>query len=191
MSKVLLDTRMMIYPTALFLIGAVVDGKANFMALAWGSTANNQPALFSVAISHRQHTLKGIRQNMNFSVNIPSIEIAREADYCGLVSGSEADKVEACHFSIFYGKLESAPLIEECPINLACRTERIVDLPDHALVIGSVEENYLSESCLTDGMPDIKKIAPLVLITSLRQYYSLGAFIGNAFNIGKQIIGDS
>jgi flavin reductase (DIM6/NTAB) family NADH-FMN oxidoreductase RutF len=191
MSKVLLDTRMMIYPTALFLVGAVVDGKANFMALAWGSTANNQPALFSVAISHRQHTLKGIRQNMNFSVNIPSIEIAREADYCGLVSGSEADKVEACHFSIFYGKLESAPLIEECPINLACRTERIVDLPDHALVIGSVEENYLSESCLTDGMPDIKKIAPLVLITSLRQYYSLGAFIGNAFNIGKQIIGDS
>jgi len=191
MNKVLLDSRAIIYPTALFLVGAEVDGKANFMALAWGSTANNQPASFSIAISHRQHTLKGIRQNMVFSVNIPSIAMAGEADYCGLVSGSAIDKVEACHFTIFYGKVAKAPLIEECPINLACVTEHIVDLPDHALVIGKVEENHLSENCLTDGLPDINKIAPLVLVTNIRQYYSLGNNIGKAFTIGRQITGNN
>jgi flavin reductase (DIM6/NTAB) family NADH-FMN oxidoreductase RutF len=191
MNKVLLDSRAMIYPTALFLVGAEVDGKANFMALAWGSTVNNQPSLFSVAISHRQHTLKGIRQNMVFSVNIPSITKAREADYCGLVSGSEVDKIEACHFNIFYGKVDKAPLIEECPINLACRIERIVDLPDHALVIGQVEENHLSEDCLTDGLPDIEKIKPLVVVTNIRQYHSLGTTIGKAFSIGRQITRDN
>ena len=191
MNKVLLDPRAMIYPTALFLVGAEVDGKANFMALAWGSTTNSEPALFSIAINHRQHTLKGIRQNMVFSVNIPSVTKAREADYCGLVSGSEVDKVKACHFNIFYGEVAKAPLIEECPINLACRTERIVDLPDHALVIGKVEENHLSEDCFTDGLPDINKIAPLVLVTNIRQYYSLGTTIGKAFGIGRKIARDN
>lgn len=187
MNKVMLDSRAMIYPTALFLVGAEVDNRANFMALAWGSTANNQPPLFSVAINHRQNTLKGIRRNMAFSVNVPSIAMAKEADYCGLVSGSDVDKVEACHFTIFYGKVAKAPLIEECPINLACSVDRIVDLPDHALVIGKVEENHLSEDCLTDGVPDIDKIAPLVLVTNIRQYYSLGTNIGKAFTIGRQI----
>ena len=54
-------------------------------------------------------------------------------------------------------------------------------------VIGKVEENHLSEECLTDGRPDIEKIAPLLLVTNLRQYHSLGAFLGKAFNIGRQI----
>ena len=159
------------------------------MALAWGSTANSKPVMFSVAISHRQHTLKGIRNNMTFSINIPSVHMAREADYCGLVSGSSTNKADVCNLKVFYGKVANAPLIEECPVNMACKVERIIELPDHALVVGTVEENYLSEKCLSDGKPDIDKIAPLVLVTNIRQYHSLGDFIGKAFSIGKQITG--
>lgn len=177
----------MIYPTALFLVGADVGSRANFMALAWGSTANSKPAMFSVAISYRQYTLKGIRQNMAFSINIPSVQMALEADYCGLVSGSSTYKADVCNFKVFYGKVANAPLIEECPINMACRVERIVELPDHALVVGEVEENYLSEKCFSEDKPDIGKIAPLVLVTSIRQYHSLGDSIGKAFSIGKII----
>lgn len=123
---------------------------------------------------------------MAFSINIPSVHMASQADYCGLVSGSSTDKADICNFKVFYGKVANAPLIEECPINMACRVERIVELPDHALVIGEVEENYLSEKCFSEGKPDIDKIAPLVLVTSIRQYHSLGGSIGKAFSIGKK-----
>jgi len=177
----------MIYPTALFLIGADIDNRANFMALAWGSTVNSKPAMFSVAINYRQYTLKGIRQNMAFSINIPSVHMAQKADYCGLVSGANINKTDTCNFKVFYGKVANAPLIEECPINVACRVEHIIELPDHALVIGTVEENYLSEKCFSEGEPDIDKISPLVLATNLRQYHSLGDFIGKAFSIGKRL----
>jgi flavin reductase (DIM6/NTAB) family NADH-FMN oxidoreductase RutF len=64
-------------------------------------------------------------------------------------------------------------------------------LPDHALVIGQVEENHLSEDCLTDGLPDIEKIKPLVVVTNIRQYHSLGTTIGKAFSIGRQITRDN
>ena len=171
----------------MFLVGADFGGKSNFMALAWGSTANNKPAMFSIAISYRQYTLKGIRQNMAFSINVPSIHMAWEADYCGLVSGFSTNKADTCNFKVFYGKVANAPLIEQCPINITCKVERIIELPDHALIVGTVEENYLSEKCFSEGKPDIGKIAPLVLVTNLRQYYSLGDSIGKAFSIGKQI----
>jgi flavin reductase (DIM6/NTAB) family NADH-FMN oxidoreductase RutF len=40
-------------------------------------------------------------QNREFSVNIPSADIVKEADYCGMVSGAEVDKVAACKFVYF------------------------------------------------------------------------------------------
>ena len=42
-------------------------------------------------------------------------------DYCGTVSGRDADKVAVCGFNVFYGEIETAPLIEQCPLNLECR----------------------------------------------------------------------
>jgi flavin reductase (DIM6/NTAB) family NADH-FMN oxidoreductase RutF len=187
MSKILLNSKTIIYPTALFLIGAHVDEKPNFMALAWGSTANNEPPMFSIAISHRHHTLKGIRQNMAFSVNIPSTVMAKQTDYCGLVSGKNVDKVAEGELNIVYGRNAHVPLLEQCPLNLVCAVSKIVELPDHSLIIGDVEESYISDDCLSDGEPNVEKINSLVLMTTMRQYYSLGAFCGKAFDIGKSI----
>ncbi|MFC1921177.1 hypothetical protein ACFLYQ_05585, partial [Chloroflexota bacterium] len=59
---------------------------------------------------------KGIKQNMTFSVNVPSADLVKETDYCGIESGSKADKVAVCKFDVFYGKLETAPMVEQCPV---------------------------------------------------------------------------
>ncbi len=102
---------------------------------------------------------------MTFSVNVPSTDTVKETDYCGLVSGSKVDKVEVCRFKVFYGKLVSAPLLEQCPVNLECRVVHILDLGSHSLIIGRISEAHVSENCLTDGESDINKIKPLVYIT--------------------------
>jgi flavin reductase (DIM6/NTAB) family NADH-FMN oxidoreductase RutF len=61
--------------------------------------------MVALPIRHKHHTLKGILENMTFSVNIPSVELVTEADCCGIVSGGKTDKAEDCKFKIFYGKL--------------------------------------------------------------------------------------
>ena len=95
-------------------------------------------------------------------MNIPSADIVKEVDYCGMVSGSKVDKVAVCKFKIFYGKLKNAPLIEQCPVNLACKVEHILELGTHHLIIGRVEETHISDNCLTDGKPDLRKINPFI-----------------------------
>jgi flavin reductase (DIM6/NTAB) family NADH-FMN oxidoreductase RutF len=170
------------------LVGAKVDGKANFMAVAWGGIANGEPPMISVAIRPSRYTLKGIRQNLAFSVNVPSSDMVRETDYCGLKSGAKFDKVEVCHFKVFYGKLENAPLIEQCPINLECKTVHSLNLESHALVIGRIEETHVSESCLTDGKPDLAKMKPFIYTpTPANCYHSFGEVIAQAFSIGKEL----
>ena len=188
MPKILMGPKTLIYPMPTLLVGASVNDKPNFMAVAWSGIANGEPPMISVAIRHQRYTLRGIRQNMTFSVNVPSTNIVRETDYCGIASGDKVDKVEVCRFKVFYGQLNNAPLIEQCPINLECKVVHMLDLGSHSLVIGRVEQTHVSESCLTDGKPDVKKIKPFVFTPRpAAQYYGLGKVIAKAFSIGKEL----
>ena len=188
MAKILLGPTTCIYPMPTLLIGANVDGKPNFMTVAWGDIANAEPPMISVAIRLTRYTHKGISQNLTFSANIPSIDLVRETDYCGIASGAKVDKVAACQFNVFYGKLGSAPLIEQCPINLECKVVHTLELGSHSLFVGQIEETHISESCLTDGKLDANKIRPLVYMGEpSRQYHAVGEALGKAFRIGQEL----
>jgi len=172
-----------------FLIGAGAGEKPNFMTAAWSGIAASTPPMITLALQHHRYTLKAIRENGVFSVNVPSAELARETDYCGLVSGTtKADKVKDCNFTIFYGKLKNAPLIEQCPVNLECKVVHILTLGSHTLLIAQIEEVYVSEDCMTEGQPDPVKIDPLMYITGANKaYFRIGEKIGPAFKIGLEI----
>ena len=189
MGKILMGSRTFIYPMPIFLVGANVDDKPNFMPAAWCAIANAEPPMISVAMLHNHHTYRGIRQNWAFSVNVPSTDMLRETDYCGMISGSEVDKVEVCQFKVFYGKLYNAPLIEQSPINVACKVMHILDLGTHSLIVGRREEIYISESCLTDGEPDVDKIKPFTYTSAPAAHYqALGAVMAKKQVIGKELL---
>ncbi len=188
MHKITTGPDYFIYPLPIVLVGANVDDKPNFLAVGACGIANAEPPMISVAIRHNRYTNKGIRQNMTFSVNLPSRDMVKETDYCGIVSGAQVNKVEVCQVKIFYGKLKNAPLIEQCPVNLECKVAHILDLGSHSLVIGRVEESYTSDNCLTDGKPDINKIQPLAWARRLSdQYYALGEVVAKSNSVGLEL----
>lgn len=188
MGKVTMGPQYLIYPMPILLVGANVHDKPNFMAVAFCGIANAEPPMISIAIQHHRYTHGGIRQNLTFSVNIPSSDLIKEADYCGITSGSKVNKVEACQFKVFYGQLNNAPLIEQCPVNLECRVVHILDLGSHSLIVGRIEETYVSESCLTNGKPDVNKIKPLIYNRApSRHYQAFGEVVAKAFSIGEEL----
>ena len=188
MGKTLMGPQTLIYPMPALLVGANVDDKPNFMAVGWGGIVNGEPPMISVALRHQRYTLKGIKQNMTFSVNIPSTSLVKETDYCGIISGTKVNKAKVCRFKVFYGKLNNVPLIEQCPVNLECKVMHILDLGSHSLVIGRIEETHVSDSCLTDGKPDVNKIKPFSYTTApASQYQALGEVVAKAFSIGKEL----
>jgi flavin reductase (DIM6/NTAB) family NADH-FMN oxidoreductase RutF len=188
MDKITLGPKALCYPEPVFLVGANVNGKPNFLAVAWGGIANRTPLMMSVAIRHDRYTMTGIEQNMTFSANIPSLEMVSETDYCGIVSGSKVDKTTACGFEVYYGKLDTAPLIKQCPVNLECRVAHLLKLDSHTLVIGKVIETYVAADCLTDNKPDIAKIKPFIYTSGpTSSYYAVGDFIARAFSAGNII----
>jgi flavin reductase (DIM6/NTAB) family NADH-FMN oxidoreductase RutF len=194
MKKVKLPAQPMLWPHPTILVGANVDGKPDFTTVAWTGIAASNPASITIALQPHRWSLKGINQNRTFSVNIPSVDLVKETDYCGMVSGADTDKAKNCKFKVFYGRLKTAPLIEQCPINLECEVSHILDLGSHHLIVGKFSEVYLSEDCLTGGQPDIEKIKPFYFgpgkydsITKVK-YYAIGEAFADAFKTGREII---
>jgi flavin reductase (DIM6/NTAB) family NADH-FMN oxidoreductase RutF len=167
------------------IVGVLTDDQPDFTTVAWTGVACSNPPHVSIALQHQRHSLKGIRQKMVFSVNIPSEALLRETDYCGLVSGSKADKARDCHFKVFFGKIEKAPFIEQCPVNHACEVVQILNLGSHELIIGKIIETHISEEYMTAGRLDTAKMRP-VLFAGMG-YYALGNYLGQPFKIGREI----
>lgn len=171
------------FPMPVCLLGANVGGKPNFNTIAWFNMVDFQPDLIGISSEKGHHTNKGIHENRTFSVNIPSTDMAVITDYCGIYSGAEVDKSDI--FEVFYGELKTAPMIRECPLNVECKLNRIVEFPHDEYVVGEIVEVHTEEKYVTNHKPDIEKISPLVFDPHNGYYWSLGERIAKAFDIGK------
>ena len=177
-----------LFPNPTVLVGTLINGKPNIAAYAWCGISGGDPPTISVAVRHERYTLVGIHQNRTFSVNIPSTKLIKETDYCGMVSGRDTDKIKDCGFTIFYGELDTVPLIEQCVVNLECEVLHILNVGLHALVVGKITETHVAEECLTDGQPDIMKIQPIIYSRGAQpKYNAVGEFLGTPFQMGKSI----
>ncbi len=183
MGKIKIDNNAFVYPMPMTLVGSIVAGKVNFMAVGWVCRVNYRPPLVAVALGPH-HTNKGIEEQKSFSVNVPGVSLIEKTDYCGLVSGSKTDKSGI--FTVFYGKLKGAPLIEECPVCLACKLYETVKLPSNTLFIGEIVEAFAEEDHMTDAKPDIKKINPFTLTMPDNNYWEVGNHLGKAWHLGKK-----
>jgi flavin reductase (DIM6/NTAB) family NADH-FMN oxidoreductase RutF len=182
--KIRIDHKTRLFPMPMGVVGAVVEDRINYMAVAWVSRVNPDPPMIGVALGKGHHTNKGIRQHKEFGISIPSIDLVKTVDYVGLVSGARADK--STIFESFQGVLQYAPMIRSCPLTAECKVVTTVDLPGNEFFIGEMVGVYGEERYLTDGKPDFEKIKPFLLTMPDNQYRELGKIIASAWSIGKE-----
>jgi len=185
-TKIKLDANLTPYPMPMVLVGAKVRGKPNFLAVAWFTKVNYDPAMIGVALGQGHHTNEGILENKCFSVNIPSTEQIIPADYCGIVTGNKKNKSGV--FETFDGEL-GAPLIVDCPVSIECKLVQKVELPGDLFFIGRVKAIYSEERYLTDGKLDLQKTKPFLYTSPDKGYWSIGSRVGKAYSDGKKFSG--
>lgn len=167
-------------PFTMMVIGSVVDGKPNFLAAGAGGCVCHKPML-EVSLNSGHCTTRGILETGYFSVNIPSVDLVKAVDYCGLVSARDADK--SAVFTPFYCDEGSAPMASECALSYQCKVAQTVEINGFTVFFGDLLATFARNDCLTDGAPDIKRINPLLLMGMY--YLSIGDIVGRAFDIGR------
>lgn len=110
------------YPLPITLVGATVNGRPNYIRIAHLRVMDLGSV--SLGMSKAHYTNIVTKENETFSNNIPSVERVEKTDYYGLFSCKTIEK--ALIFKTFYGKLNTGPIIEECPIKWDVNGRRLL-----------------------------------------------------------------
>jgi len=183
MKKIFDQKNLFCLPWTQTILGTHLDGKVNFMALDWLTRVNFKPAMLGICVNKGNATHGAIIDTGEYSINVPGTDMVAVTDYTGLVSGKNTDKSDL--FEIFYGELQAAPMIQECPLNLECKLVQRVGLPTNSFFIAEIVNIYCAEDVMTDSNPDVAKIKPFVLTMPDNRFWSLGECIGKAWHEGK------
>lgn len=184
-----LGARTLLYPTPVLLVGSYdKDGKANAMTVAWAGICCSSPPCLAVSLRKATYTYGSIMERRAFTVNIPSEEQVAQADFLGMASGRDEDKLAKAGMTPVKSVLVDAPYLRECPIVLECKVKHITEIGLHTQFIGEILDVKVEESALDEkGSSSIKMAKPFLYAPDDRNYYSIGELLAKGFDEGKRI----
>ena len=129
------ETNKMLGHDGLLLASADDKGNANAMTIGWGTVGIiwGKP-IFIVLVRPSRHTYSLIEYMDDFTVNVPTPELADKVLYFGTVSGRDQDKFKAKGLTAIPGTKVKSPIIKECAIHYECKVVHKNDVIPNELV---------------------------------------------------------
>lgn len=184
-----LGPKTIVFPTPVFIVGTYDEnGKPNVAAVSWGGICSSDPPCVAISLRRVTHTYSNIVAQKAFTINIPSHDQVKVADYFGLISGKSVDKFAKAKMTPVKSTLVNAPYVKEFPMVLECRLRQTIEIGLHVQFIGQIADLKADEAVLNpSGNPDIKKVNPLLFDPATHSYYDVGMFVADAFSIGESL----
>ena len=176
----------MLSPVPAVLVSCGSGDNANLITIGWTGIVCTQPPKLYISVRPERHSYKLIEENGEFCVNLPTIEMVRAVDYCGVRSGKEHDKFAEMKLTKSESNEVGCPSVAECPLALECKVSQKIPLGSHDMFIAdivavSVDENLVDEN----GRLMLEKAN--LLAYAHGDYFTLGKKIGDfGFSVRKK-----
>jgi len=176
------------YPSPVWCVGSYdAQGRPNVMTIAWGGICCSKPPAVTVSLRRATYTYGCIQEHGAYTVSIPSLQYASQADYFGIVSGRNTDKFKDTGLTAVPSERVDAPYVGEFPLILECKVMHTHEIGLHTQFIGEIVNVLADDDILNaKGLPLMDKAAPFVYGTGTREYWALGETIGRGFDIGNK-----
>lgn len=171
-----------LYPTPTTVVGALVNGKVNWLNIAHIGIVSLDAVMIS---SNKNHfTNEGIKENRKLSINLVSEEMLVAADYVGLASGKYTDKSDVFKYHI--GEL-NVPIIDISPLSMECEVIDIYDYKNYDNFILKIVHTHVEEALLDEnGKIEYNRLKPVLFEMPTQSYLRTGEVIAKCWNIGKE-----
>jgi len=153
MAKKELKLHSVVSPTETVVVSAYdEDGKAEACTLAFYMVSSHNPPCVTIAINatQRRKTLKAMLGSKAFVLGFPSEVQVKEADYLGVESGYNTDKLANIGYTTSDAKNVHAPIIDDFLLSLECEIVHTVTVGSHMQVTGEVKRILADESILNE-----------------------------------------
>jgi len=138
------------------------NGKPNIATYAWISSASADPAMVSIAVSKKGYTNECIRNNREFVLNLPTMDILKEVQLAGSMSGRDSDKFKDTGLTPIESLVLETPSVEECAAHIECKVDDMVEAGDHTIFVGRVVATTCDVGAVEDGVLDVSRVKPIL-----------------------------
>jgi flavin reductase (DIM6/NTAB) family NADH-FMN oxidoreductase RutF len=146
---------------------------SNIVTVAWTGTVNTKPPMTYISLRPSRHSYGIIKEKGEFVINLTTTDLIKKADYCGIYTGKKVDKFEKCGFTKAAATEVSAPIIDECPVNLECKVKDIIPLGTHDMFLAEIVAVHVDEALIDEnGKLHLEKANLSAFAHG--DYYSLG-----------------
>ena len=177
----------MLYPLPAVLISCGdINGKSNLFTVAWAGTICTNPPMLSISVRPERFSYQMIKSSGEFVVNLTTQELCHATDFCGVRSGRDIDKWEACRLTKEQADTVSCPMVAESPVNIECQVTEIKELGSHHMFLAKVTSVHADESYFDEK--NTFQLNDTGLITySHGSYFTLGKKTGTfGYSIRKK-----
>ncbi len=187
--KLSLGAKTSAWPLPVWVIGSYgEDGQPNAMTASWTGVCCSIPPCVYFSARHSRHTYTAVAARRAFTVNIPSASQTAVADYLGLASGRDTDKLAVAGLEVVKAEFVDAPALCAFPLVMECQVVQVVELGSHAMFIGEILDVKCDAALVNaDGKPDLTRLGPVVYSTVDSTYYAVEGALGQAYSLGRSI----
>ena len=126
------------------------EGKENVFTVGWIGTVCTKPPMLSISIRPERLSYEYIKETMEFTVNLPSTNMTKAVDYCGVRPGRKFDKIKEMNFTMREGSNVDVSYIDECPVSIECKVKSIIPLGTHDLFIADVVGSHIDKDLIDE-----------------------------------------
>lgn len=164
-------------PVPAVLVSVGDEGKSNIFTAAWTGIINSQPPKTYVSVRKERYSYEFIKNAREFVINIPSCDLVKQTDWCGVKSGRDFDKWTEMKLTKIKSSKVSVPSIDECPICLECKVTAEQELGTHTMFIADIVSISVKNEMLDKNQKlHIDKCN--LLAYAHGEYFSLGKSLG-------------
>lgn len=178
----------MIYPlpAVLVTVGATPE-EWNMLTVAWTGTICSDPAMCYISVRPERHSFPILMKNMEFTINLTTVEMARATDWAGVRSGRDFDKWKETGLTPLPGVKVASPTIEQSPLAIECRVKSVTDLGTHHIFISEVLNVRADTKWINPKTGRFELEKARLLVYSHGHYHALGEMIGKfGFSVQKK-----
>ena len=160
--------------------------KSNLITVAWTGIVCTQPPKLYISVRPERYSYKLIEESGEFCVNLPTVEMAKIVDWCGVRSGKDFDKFAHTKLTKAESFSVSCPSIAECPLTLECKVDQIIKLGSHDMFIADIVSVGAEESIIDENGRLMLEKANLFAYAH-GDYFALGRKLGDfGFSVRKK-----
>ncbi|AGK98007.1 flavin reductase family protein [Clostridium pasteurianum] len=150
------------------------SNKINIFTVAWVSTVCTKEPIIAMGVRPERLSYQYIKESGECVINLPTKDMVKIVDYCGVVSGKKEDKIKHFNLQLNEGISITTPSLQNSPLALECKVKSVTPLGTHDLFLLEVLNVKVDENLLDSNNKICFNKANLICY-SHGEYYGLNS----------------